>query len=308
MSAESKPVVLLIGPTAAGKTDLAEALARRFPTQLVSVDSAQIYRGMDIGTAKPSTDSQRRFPISLLDIRDPWESYSVADFLQDVREPIQRAHASGRVPLLVGGTMMYFRALTEGLSELPATDPAVREALEGELDQRGLPALYQELEQHDPMTAERIDPADTQRILRSLAVLRQTGRPLSQLQTLVAPGAFDFSAMLLQVDRSELHERIEHRLEQMMDAGFAEEVRSLHSDPRIHAKLPSMRAVGYRQLWAWCEGRDELASARQKALFATRQLAKRQFTWMRKFSGERIRSDDIAGACRFFVRACGKKC
>ncbi len=273
-----------MGPTASGKTEIAVELAERFPLDLISVDSALVYRGMDIGTAKPDVDTLKRVPHRLINIRDPEESYSAGEFVRDARREIEASFGRGRVPLLVGGTMMYFRALTEGIAELPEADAEIRAAIDAEALAGSWPAMHAQLAEVDAAAAARIKPNDSQRIQRALEVYRISGRPLSEWQA-EAGGEVDDNrylkfALLIQ-SRSLLHERIARRLEQMMDQGFVEEVRALMARPGLTAGHPSMRAVGYRQIWAYLEGKDSLEDARKKAQAATRQLAKRQMTWLR---------------------------
>lgn len=285
--ADPAPAVLLMGPTASGKTDLALALAERLPVEIVSVDSALVYRGMDIGTAKPSPEILARVPHHLVDIVDAAEPYSAGRFRDDALAAMADIRARGRQPLLVGGTMLYFRALERGLAPLPAADAATRAALDAEAAVRGWPALHAELGRVDPAAAERIRPSDPQRIQRALEVWRLTGRTLSSLQAASSgpPTGWRFLKLGLTLERAGLHARIEARLEAMLAAGFAEEVRRLHERGDLHAGLPSVRAVGYRQLWAWLEGEYAADEARRRAVVATRRLARRQMTWLRAESG-----------------------
>ena len=283
-------VFALVGPTAAGKTAVALELAARYPVALISIDSAQVYRGMDIGSAKPTRDELARFPHALIDIRDPSETYSVAEFLADADAAVRSALGAGRIPLLVGGTMLYLRAFREGLAALPPVDAAVREALSAEADARGLAALHAELAAVDPQAAAGIHPNNPQRLLRALEVWRQTGRPLSAwwagqpAADVAARLGVGFEAYAVVPDsRALLHQRIEQRLTAMFAAGFMDEVRALRSRTDLHPGLPSLRAVGYRQAWAHLDGAlaaDALAPA---VLAATRQLARRQLTWLRSF-------------------------
>ncbi|HSM31037.1 MAG TPA: tRNA (adenosine(37)-N6)-dimethylallyltransferase MiaA [Woeseiaceae bacterium] len=272
-----------MGPTASGKTELAIELCRRFPLDVISVDSALVYRGMDIGTAKPDAATLRATPHRLIDIRDPEDSYSAGDFVRDAGEAMRAIFESGRTPLLVGGTMMYFRSLTEGMADLPPADARVRAAIDDEAAKRGWPALHEELERIDPGAAARIDPNDSQRIQRALEVHRLSGRALSAWQASTeAPGDVRFQKLALRVEpRSLLHERIALRLERMLDAGFLDEVRRLMQRPGLHRDSPAMRAVGYRQFWAHLAGDCSFDEAHSRALAATRQLAKRQMTWLR---------------------------
>ncbi len=273
-----------MGPTAAGKTELALALAERLPVELVSVDSAMVYRRMDIGTGKPSPEVLARHPHHLVDIREPHETYSAAQFLADARRLVADIRRRGRIPLLVGGTMLYFRALQEGLSPLPEADPALRRRLERELAEAGVAAMHARLAALDPQAAQRIRPSDPQRVLRALEVCLLTERPYSAQ---LGPRQGGVAGPLLKLAltparRSDLHRRIERRFDAMLAAGLVEEVAALREDPRIHAALPSMRAVGYRQVWRHLEGAWDWQTMRLRAHAATRQLAKRQFTWLRR--------------------------
>jgi len=272
-----------MGPTATGKTGVAIELCRRFPLDVISVDSALVYRGMDIGTAKPDEATLRETPHHLVDIRDPEDSYSAGDFVRDATEAMQAIFESGRTPLLVGGTMMYFRALTAGMAELPPADAEVRATIDAEAAVRGWPALHDELRQFDPAAAGRINPNDSQRIQRALEVYRLSGRPLSVWQeSTPGPDGIRFEKLALQAKpRSILHERIARRLDVMLKAGFLNEVRRLMRRPDLHRDSPAMRAVGYRQFWAHLAGECSFEEARSRALAATRQLAKRQITWLR---------------------------
>jgi tRNA dimethylallyltransferase len=274
--------VLLAGPTGAGKSDLALELAQRFPIEIVSVDSAQVYLGMDIGTAKPAADVRARVPHHLIDVCDPSEAYSAGRFRRDALELIGSIRARGRLPLLVGGTMLYFRALTRGIAPLPEADPVVRAAIDRRAQAVGWPALHAELAARDPEAAARIRPADRQRIQRALEVLEITGERLSQLQRLADPPPLGFAAFaLLPDDRAGLYARLDARLLGMMEAGLLDEVRALRARGDLTPDLPSLRAVGYRQLWAHLEGRCGLADALTAGQRATRNLAKRQLSWLR---------------------------
>ncbi len=284
--------VCLMGPTAAGKTDIAIGLCKRFPFDVVSVDSALVYRGMDIGTAKPGAAMLSRVPHRLVDIRDPEDPYSAGDFLRDATREIADITAAGRIPLLVGGTMLYFRALTEGLAELPSADPELRKRIDSEAVRAGWPALHQRLAEVDAAAARRIDPHDSQRIQRALEVFYASGRPLSDWHGRTArrdrgPAVEYLKLGLVPGSRKLLHARIEKRLNLMIENGFVDEVRRLSERPGLTPEHPSMRAVGYRQLWAYVAGQCSLEAATAKALAATRQLAKRQFTWLRTVSGLR---------------------
>ncbi len=276
--------VLLMGPTASGKTDLAISLCKRFPCDIISVDSALVYRGMDIGTAKPNAETLRRTPHQLIDIRDPEQSYSAGEFVRDARAAIEASSAIGRIPLLAGGTMMYFRALTEGIADLPVADKVVRDEIDGEASDRGWPAMHAELLRVDPDVAARLSPNDSQRIQRALEVFRISGKPLSvwQRESSVATGDIDFIKIALQIEpRKVLHDRIERRLQQMIEGGFEDEMRILRARPDLNKDCSAMRSVGYRQFWKYLDGDYSRQEASDRALYATRQLAKRQLTWLR---------------------------
>lgn len=285
--ADHRPrAIAVMGPTASGKTDFAADWAQRLGTDVVSVDSALVYRRMDIGSAKPDAATLARAPHRLIDVREPHEPYSAAEFARDALREMQDLASLGRVPLLVGGTGLYFQALLEGLSELPESDPATRERLQGELRERGLPALRAELQRVDPVAAARIQPGDTQRTLRALEVFRLSGVPIStwQARSREARAPFPFRVLklvLAPADRAVLHERIARRFRGMLAAGFLEEVRALRADPRLHPDLPSMRAVGYRQAWQHLDGTTDAATFIDQGMAATRHLAKRQLTWLR---------------------------
>ncbi len=298
------PAIFLMGPTASGKTDLACALADRFPLDLISVDSALVYRGMDIGTAKPDAVTLQRYPHALVDIRDPAEPYSAADFRADAFEAMQRTIHRGRVPLLVGGTGLYFRALQHGLSVLPEADPAIRERLGQEAAASGWPALHVRLARLDPASAERISAHDTQRLQRALEVIEITGQPLSALIARARTHPLPFRVLklaLIPPDRARLHARIARRFDAMLQNGFLDEVRALAQRGDLSPQLPSMRAVGYRQALAFLGGEGDAAAFRDRGIFATRQLAKRQLTWLRREHDARtLRAggDQLAGqAC-----------
>ncbi|MEM7379479.1 MAG: tRNA (adenosine(37)-N6)-dimethylallyltransferase MiaA [Pseudomonadota bacterium] len=283
-AAKRLAVICLYGPTASGKTEFALQCADAFGCELVSVDSALVYRGLDIGTAKPDAVTQAQYPHKLVDVVDPWEHYSAADFCRDAAQAIRDAHAAGRVPLLVGGTMLYFRALLEGLNTLPASDPVVRSALQRALAEEGLAPLRAELARVDPALHARLSDNDTQRTLRGLEVWRMTGRPLSvwHAEPRVLPLPLEALELALWPEpRASLHHHIEVRFDAMLELGFLDEVDRLRSDPRMHADLPSMRSVGYRQAWQFRDGACDFDRFRARAIAATRQLAKRQFTWLR---------------------------
>ncbi len=281
------PAILLMGPTASGKTELALAVAERLPVTLISVDSAMVYRRMDIGTGKPPPEILARHPHHLVDVLEPHERYSAARFLEEAKSAVAEARAAGRIPLLVGGTMLYFRTLTQGISRLPQADPAVRAELEARLHHEGAEALHGELARLDPTSAARIHRNDPQRILRALEVCRLTGRPYSQALGR-RDGALEgpwLKLALAPAERGELHRRIAQRFDAMLAAGLVEEVAELRRDPRIHAGLPSMRSVGYRQVWRHLDGEWDRDTLRERGCAATRQLAKRQFTWLRREPG-----------------------
>jgi len=281
---DTQPVVLIMGPTGAGKTDLAIALGRRLPVEIVSVDSAMVYRGMDIGTGKPAPQVLAKFPHRLVDILDPVEAYSAGQFVRDALQAIHDIHARGRLPLLVGGTMLYFRALRQGLAELPQADAAVRADLDARAAQHGWPALHAELERIDPLAAARIQPNDGQRIQRALEVFRLSGRSLSELHAATAPpdpGLSFHAYAWAPSDRERLYQSIQTRFASMMQSGFLAEVRRLYERGDLHARLPAIRSVGYRQLWAHLEGEVSLDGAIADAILATRHLARRQFVWLR---------------------------
>lgn len=277
----------LLGPTASGKSALAMKLASEHPVEIISVDSAQVYRGMDVGTAKPSAAERKAVPHHLIDIVDPTERYSAGRFRADAIRVAQEILGRDRIPLLVGGTMLYYRALAAGLDALPEADPAMRARLDAEARERGWPALHAELAKVDPAAAARIKPGDAQRIQRALEVWRATGKPLSSLQTAPAPALpFALEAFALAPeDRAELHRRIAARFDAMLRDGLVEELRSLRKRHALSASLPSMRAVGYRQAWEFLEGRITQAELRDRGIVATRQLAKRQLTWLRSLPG-----------------------
>jgi tRNA dimethylallyltransferase len=275
--------VFLMGPTASGKTALACVLAERFPLDLVSVDSALVYRGMDIGTAKPGAATLARHPHRLIDIREPHQAYSAGDFVIDALSAIAQIAQAGRVPLLAGGTGLYFRALQYGLSELPRADASVRAQLDAQLRELGLSALHARLAQKDPVAGARIHATDAQRVLRALEVIEVSGRPLTELQqgrgTRLPYRVLKLA--LLPRDRAPLHARIAQRFDAMLAEGFLDEARRIHAGGAVDPDLPSMRAVGYRQAFEYLDGKVDAATFRDRAIFATRQLAKRQITWLR---------------------------
>ncbi len=275
--------IFLMGPTAAGKTRLALTLHARLPLEIISVDSSQVYRGMDIGTAKPTIEEQGRAAHRLIDIRDPAQSYSAAEFCADALREMAEITAAGRIPLLVGGTMFYFRALEGGLSQLPSADPVVRHRLAAEASRVGWPVMHERLRQLDPAAAGRINPHDPQRIQRALEVLEVTGRRLSELTVGPRP-AFPYTVLRLAAgpaERSELHQRIAARFHQMLRAGLIAEVEVLWRRGDLSAAMPSIRTVGYRQVWEYLSGRINYKEMVERGIISTRQLAKRQLTWLR---------------------------
>lgn len=300
------PAIFLMGPTASGKTDLALALMEHLPCTLISVDSAMVYRGMDIGTAKPAPEVLAQYPHGLVDIRDPAESYSAADFCGDALALMAQAAAAGRIPLLVGGTMLYFKALREGLAEMPSADAGVRAELEHWAAQEGLEALHRKLQHLDPESAQRIHPNDPQRLIRALEVHQVSGLTMTEhrkrQQILrqnggAAGGNLPYTVAELSIaplERAVLHRRIEQRFERMLHTGFIEEVECLRARADLTSSLPSMRAVGYRQVWAYLDGQLSYAQLLERGVIATRQLAKRQFTWLRGWSGELTWLDSLA--------------
>ena len=278
------PALLLMGPTASGKTAVALELAAQLPVDIISVDSALVFRDMDIGTAKPDRATLARFPHRLVDILSPEDAYSAARFREDALAAMGESVARGRIPLLVGGTMLYFKALRQGLSDLPQADPALRAALEAEGRERGWPALHAELARLDPATAARLHPTDPQRIQRALEIIRLTGRPMSALLAEQRPAPLPYRLLplaLAPTDRAVLHQRIADRFQTMLAAGFMEEMAMLRAKYRLHGDLPAMRCVGYRQAWEVLEGLAPAEELADRGIFATRQLAKRQITWLR---------------------------
>jgi tRNA dimethylallyltransferase len=271
-----------MGPTASGKTALAMALHAQLPVDIISVDASQVYRGMDIGTAKPSPAELLRVPHRLIDIRDPAEPYSAADFCTDALREIQAIHGAGRLPLLVGGSMFYFRALEQGLSALPSADPVVRTRLNQEAEREGWPALHARLARQDPASAARIKPTDAQRIQRALEVLELTGQPMPPVTPAAGPPSYRFIKLAIYpAERRLLHQQIAQRYRAMLDAGLVAEVERLTQRTDLTPDLPSMRTVGYRQVIAYLSGALGYQEMVEKGIIATRQLAKRQLTWLR---------------------------
>ena len=277
------PAILIMGPTASGKTALAFEIADRFPADIISVDSAQVFVDMDVGTAKANAATLARYPHRLIDLITPEERYSAARFRQDALSEMATITARGRIPLLVGGTMLYFKALLEGLAELPQADAGLRSQIDRAAAELGWPALHEELARTDPATAARLSPNDAQRIQRALEVVRLTGRPLGDFYSRQQPQPLPYRPLILGLtaaDRAVLHDRIAGRFDAMLAAGLVDEVRQLRGKYRLHFDLPSMRCVGYRQVWEMLEGRLPAAELRDRGVFATRQFAKRQLTWL----------------------------
>jgi tRNA dimethylallyltransferase len=277
--------VCLMGPTASGKTGHAIELSKRYPFELISVDSAQVYREMDIGTAKPTPAVLDAYPHRLINIREPWESYSAGDFCRDAVVAMQEITAAGRIPLLVGGTMLYFQALQRGIAPMPAADPDLRASLDRRAAAEGWPALHAQLSKLDPVTAARLQPTDAQRIQRALEVCMLAGEPMSELHNATQPPvqADYLNIALLPSDRDRLHQHIAARFMQMVEQGLLAEVRALSELPGISAGASAMRSVGYRQFWSHINGEISLDEAVERAIIATRQLAKRQLTWLRSW-------------------------
>ncbi|POA22147.1 tRNA (adenosine(37)-N6)-dimethylallyltransferase MiaA [Pseudomonas sp. FW300-N1A1] len=291
------PAIFLMGPTAAGKTDLAIELTKVLPCELISVDSALVYRGMDIGTAKPSKELLAEFPHRLIDILDPVEAYSAADFRRDALEAMVDITARGKIPLLVGGTMLYYKALVEGLADMPAADPQVRAEIEEEAARLGWQALHDQLAVIDPVSAARIHPNDPQRLSRALEVYRVSGQSMTELRARQSAQSTEAGASgrpqlpytvanlaIAPANRQVLHARIKQRFTQMLEQGFIDEVVALRKRSDLHSGLPSIRAVGYRQVWDYLDGKLTSAEMQERGIIATRQLAKRQFTWLRSWA------------------------
>jgi tRNA dimethylallyltransferase len=276
--------VAIMGPTASGKTASALAIAQRVPSEIISVDSALVYRGMDIGTAKPSREELAAVPHHLIDIIDPLDSYSVAQFRTDTLRLVEEITARGKLPLLVGGTMLYYKGLNDGLDDLPGADPAIRAQLDAEAERDGWPALHARLALLDPATAARLKPMDAQRIQRALEIIELTGKPMSELlaQRVKEELPFELASYALEPsDRKVLHGRIERRFDLMLEGGLLDEVKALRARGDLHIGLPSIRCVGYRQAWQYLDGEIDYATMRDTGIFATRQLCKRQLTWLR---------------------------
>ncbi|WGO99868.1 tRNA (adenosine(37)-N6)-dimethylallyltransferase MiaA [Saccharophagus degradans] len=287
---DRKPLAIaLVGPTAAGKTDLAIALHQQLGAEIISVDSAMVYRDMNIGTAKPTASELALAPHRLIDIRDPAEAYSVADFCRDAKTEIESIHSQGKIPVLAGGTMMYFKVLLEGLSDMPASDPAVRAQIDKRASEEGWPALHSELASVDPETAANIHPNHSHRISRALEVYVISGKPMSAWRGQANNGLIDtydwVQICVAPRERTLLHQRIAQRFDMMLEQGFIDEVRALYDRNDLNVDMPSIRAVGYRQAWDYLEGVSSYDEMREKGIAATRQLAKRQFTWLRSWQG-----------------------
>ena len=280
------PAIFLMGPTAAGKTDLAMRLTEELPCDIISVDSALVYKGMDIGTAKPDAKMLKQYPHSLVDIIDPAQSYSAAEFRADALREMAAITAKGRIPLLVGGTMMYYNALLKGLASLPEADPHIRQQLLEKGEREGWPALHEQLSKIDPESAKRLAPNDSQRLQRALEVYQLTGRTLTQLWAEQERQRFPYEVLNIAVmpeERKTLHERIALRYKLMLKEGFVEEVNVLYQRGDLHAQMPSVRCVGYRQVWSYLDGEYDHDTMIEKGIIATRQLAKRQITWLRSW-------------------------
>ncbi len=282
---EQLPVITIMGPTASGKTDLAMKLSEKINGELISVDSALIYKDMDIGTAKPTAQELEKHPHKLISFLDPKETYSAADFRRDALFEIEQAYCNGKTPILVGGTMMYFKSLIEGISQLPEADPAIRMEIEAEAKEKGWDFLHKQLAEVDPVAAERIHPNDPQRINRALEVYRVSGKTMTELQKKEKESfPYPVKQFAFQCeDKSLLHQRIEKRFHLMLEQGFEQEVQSLYNRGDLHLDLPSMRSVGYRQMWEYLEGKLDWEEMIFRGVVATRQLAKRQLTWLKNW-------------------------
>jgi len=305
------PAIFIIGPTASGKTGLAMKLLAHFPIELISVDSALIYKDMDIGTAKPTAEELEKAPHRLISFLDPSESYSAADFRKDALREMQEITAKGKIPVLVGGTMLYYRALENGLAVLPEADPEVRKKLSAEADEKGWGFLHQRLVEIDPVAGERIHPNDKQRIQRALEVYELSGKPLTELHEEAQLDALSYRLMKIALipEREWIRDLAEKRFEIMMEQGFLEEVKALYAREDLQADLPAIRCVGYRQVWEHLDGKLDASEMKERAVIATRQLAKRQMTWMRsepniiKFDAKNYSLDDIVDSIQIFLDA-----
>jgi len=312
MSHPLPPAIFIMGPTASGKTALAMELFDQLPVELISVDSALIYRDMNIGTAKPTPDELARYPHALVDICDPSESYSAENFRRDALQLMDEITARGKVPCLVGGTMLYYRALQYGLSRLPATDPEVRQHFAERAEKEGLAVLHAELCKIDPVAGERIHENDPQRTLRALEVYQQTGQTLTELQLAEQGEPMPYQALKLvkSPERPILHERIAHRFELMLAQGFEQEVEHLMARGDLNLDMPSMRCVGYRQMWEYLDGQSDRTEMVEKGIAATRQLAKRQITWLRSEESahwldeqDQLAEKPVLAACQDFLES-----
>lgn len=288
----NKPILCIMGPTASGKTALALALSESYPIEVISVDSAMIYRGMDIGTAKPNQQELEKCPHHLIDICDPSETYSAAQFVEDAKQCIEAIRERDHIPVFVGGTMLYFQALQQGLDDLPATDPKVRAELQAELDSLGLDVLHQRLQTLDPIAAEKIHPHDPQRTLRALEVLQSSGKPISSFWQKTKNTSTQYKNFALIPERALLHQRIERRFAEMLEHGLLEEAKTL-AEHHLASDLPALKTVGYRQVLQYFNGEFDRKTMAEKAATATRRLAKRQITWLRQFDIELL-SGDVA--------------
>lgn len=307
----SAPVLVLLGPTASGKTAAVARIAHVLPIELISVDSALVFRDMDIGTAKPSAEEQALCPHHLIDIVSPEEAYSAARFAADARRLIADIRARGRIPLLAGGTMLYIKALREGLSDLPEADASLRADIDARAAEQGWPALHAELARLDPDAAARLKPTDAQRIQRALEIVMLTGRPLAESYAKREDDAPLPPMTVLSLepsDRAWLHRRIEQRFDQMLEQGLVDELRSLRTKYRLDAGMPSMRCVGYRQVWNYLEGEVDASTMRDTGIYATRQLAKRQITWLRSMQIDQridcLRDDAADAVLEAFIQSC----
>jgi len=305
------PAIFIIGPTASGKTGLAMKLMEHFPIELISVDSALIYKDMDIGTAKPTADELAKAPHRLINFLDPSESYSAADFRKDALREMQEITAKGKIPVLVGGTMLYYRALENGLAVLPEADLEVRKKLSAEAEEKGWDFLHQRLVEVDPVAGKRIHPNDKQRIQRALEVYKLSGKTLTELHKEAQLDALPYRLMKIALipEREWIRDLAEKRFEMMMEQGFLEEVKALYAREDLHADLPAIRCVGYRQAWQYLDGKLDADEMKERAVIATRQLAKRQMTWMRsepniiKFDAKNYSLDDVVDSIQVFLQA-----
>ncbi len=303
------PAIFIIGPTASGKTGLAMKLMKHFPIELISVDSALIYKDMDIGTAKPTIEELEKAPHRLISFLDPSQSYSAADFRKDALREMQEITASGKIPVLVGGTMLYYRALENGLAVLPEANQVVRKKLSDEAEDKGWDFLHQRLVEVDPIAGERIHPNDKQRIQRALEVYELTGKPLTKLQKEAQLDALSYRLIKIALipEREWIRDLAERRFETMMEQGFLDEVKALYKRDDLHADLPSIRCVGYRQAWQYLDGKLDADEMKERAVIATRQLAKRQMTWMRsepnitRYDAQNYHLDSVVNDINFFL-------